>query len=255
MPNDGRAKNPVKSVRVAFDIVETLKELDGAGISELSEHFDRSKSSLHNYLATLVEKEYVVKDGDEYRVGMRFLELGAYARHDEEIYHVAKEEIDELAESTGELVNLLTEEYGRGIYVYRRTGDRAVNVDAHVGHRVHLHNTALGKAMLASMPDERVESIVDTHGLPATTPNTISDREELFSALETIRERGVAYDDEERLEGLRCVACAIESETGVEGAISVSAPTSRMKGDRFRTEIPEKLNDVANIIELNLTYS
>ena len=75
------AKNPVKSTETTFRIVEELQELDGAGVSELAAHLGLPKSTVHNYLSTLQQEEYVVRQNGEYKVGIRFLELGAYARN------------------------------------------------------------------------------------------------------------------------------------------------------------------------------
>lgn len=250
------AKNPVKAARTTMEIVEALKEREGAGVTELADHLDMSKSSVHNYLSTLQEDEYVVKDGSEYRVGLRFLDLGVHARCRRTIVDDVRREVDALAEDTGELVNFMVEEHGYGVYVYRNYGDQAVKVDARTGDRVHLHNTALGKAILAHFPEERVEAILDRHGLPQTTEHTVTDREALFEELDEVRERSIAFDREERLEGLRCVAAPVLRDGEVvEGAVSVSGPRSRLQGERFETTVPEKLRDTVNVIDLNVTYS
>lgn len=251
-----KATNPIKSTKTTFRIIEALKELDGAGVTELAEHLELPKSNVHNYLSTLEEEEYVVKEGTTFHVGIRFLELGAYARSRRDLYDIARPEMDKIAEKEGELVNLLVEEHGRGTYVYRVAGDEAVQVDAHVGTRVYLHCTALGKAILAHMPEERVEEIIEQHGLPKITEKTITDREALYDRLERVRERGVAFDREERLEGLCCAAAPIRSDSGrVLGALSISGPTTRVQGDRLEEEIPSLLEQATNVIELNITYS
>jgi DNA-binding IclR family transcriptional regulator len=250
------ATNQIQATFVTFAVLEGLKELDGAGVTELARHLDMSKSNVHNYLSTLHEEEFVVKEGTTYDVGLRFMDLARYARQKQEIYDVAKPELDKLADETGELVNLLVEEHGRGVYLYRAEGEQSVEVDATIGHRVYLHNTGLGKAILAEMPDERVEEIVDRHGLPATTDRTVTDRDELFEKLDEVRDRGVAFDLQERLQGLNCVARAVtDDKNDVMGAISVSGPASRMDGDLLREELPQKLESITNIISLNLTYS
>ncbi|MEY7851032.1 IclR family transcriptional regulator [Natrarchaeobius sp. A-rgal3] len=251
-----KANNPIKSTKTTFRIVEAIRELDGAGVTELAEYLELPKSNVHNYLSTLEEEEYVVTEGTTFHVGIRFLELGAYARSRRELYEIARPELDKIAEEEGELVNLLVEEHGRGTYIYRVAGEDAVQVDAHVGTRVSLHCTALGKTILATLPNERVETIVDQHGLPKVTEGTITDREELYAELEGIRDRGIAFDREERLEGLRCAAAPICSETGrVLGAISISGPTTRIRDERLETELPARLEQATNVIELNITYS
>ncbi|MFC5973642.1 IclR family transcriptional regulator [Halomarina salina] len=251
-----QAKHAVKSVENAFEILDALKQLNGAGVSELSEHLGLPKSTIHNYLSTLVQEEYVVKEGSTYHIGIRFLEYGAFARIQMDIYEIARPEVDDLAERTGELANLMVEQHGRGSYLHRARGERAVQVEAHVGTRVSLHGTALGKAMLAHFPDERVDEIVEMHGLTGFTPTTITDRDELEAELAEIRETGVAFDDEERLPGLRCVAAPILSNNGrVLGAISVSGPSNRIRDDRFTEELPNRVLEAVNVIELNVTYS
>jgi DNA-binding IclR family transcriptional regulator len=253
---DHKAENKVKTAETTFEILEELKDQNGATVTELTDEFPLSQSSIHNYLSTLREKGYVVRKGNEYRIGLRFLEFGGQARYREQLYRVAKDEITELAEETGELANLLVEENGRGIYLHREKGEQAVQTDSYTGHRVHLHNTALGKAVLANLPRERVDEIIDQHGLPATTEHTITDRNELYDELKQIREEGIAFDDEARLNGLRCVAVPIlNNDDDVEGAISLSGPTSRFQGEYFRSDIPARLEDAANVIELNITYT
>lgn len=256
MSGSNEAQNPIQAAEITVAVLQGLKEIDGGGVTELADHLGMSKSRVHNYLTTLRQEEYVVKDGTTYDVGLRVVGLGTYARHRQEIYAVAKPQLETLAEETGDLVNLLVEEYGMGIYLHREQGEDAVEVDSYTGHRVHLHNTALGKAILAELPRERVEEILERHGLPATTENTVTDRDALFERLEEVAERGVAFDDEERLPGLRCVAVAVTDNDGeVHGAISVSGPSSRMQGDRYHEEIPQKLEEAANIVSLNMSYS
>ncbi|WP_254533126.1 IclR family transcriptional regulator [Natrinema gelatinilyticum] len=253
MPED--AKHPVKTVRKAFEIVDYLKSNDSARLSELTTEFEMSKSAIHNHLSTLVEAGYVKKHDGEYRLSLRFLDVGGYLRKQMELYQVAKPETDALAEQTGELANLMTEEFGQGVYLYRAKGDLAVDLDTYVGRRCYLHNTALGKAILAYLPASRVDEIVDTHGLPAETDHSITSRSELDEELEVVHERGFALDNEERLEGLRCIAAPIRDESGaVLGAISVSGPTTRMNAQRFEDEIPDLVCSAANVIELNVKY-
>jgi DNA-binding IclR family transcriptional regulator len=250
------ARNTVKSVERTFRIIGGLQELGEAGVTKLSTHLDLPKSTVHNYLSTLEQEAYVVKEGDEYRVGLRFLEHGAYARNQSQLFEPARPELDRLAAETSELCNLLVEEHGKGTYLYRTRGEDAVRVKEHVGNRVCLHSTGMGKAILAYLPEERVEAIIDRHGLAAITRRTITDRDELFETLAAIRERGVAFDDEERLSGLRCVAAPVLSnDDRVLGAISVSGPSHRFEDERFREELPKRVLETANVLELNVTYS
>ncbi|MCU4925866.1 IclR family transcriptional regulator [Halobacteria archaeon AArc-dxtr1] len=246
----------IQAIDRTFGIVEALRTAEGAGVSELARAVDLPKSTVHNHLRTLERAGYVVHHGDEYRVGLKFLQLGERARRHHDLYDVARAQVDKLAEQTGEISGLMTEEHGEGVFIYRGRGAEAAHIDTAIGDRVPLHCTALGKAILAFLPADRREEIVDQHGLAEITENTITDRDELFAELETVRERQIAFDDAERLDGLRCVAAPIldQSDT-VLGAISIAGPTHRMKDERFRSEFTETVLGAANVIELNIQYS
>jgi DNA-binding IclR family transcriptional regulator len=118
-----------------------------------------------------------------------------------------------------------------------------------------LHTTALGKAIMPPTDEEAVREIVDRHGLPAVTEHTISTKDSLFEALETVREQGYARDDEERVKGMRCIAAPIIFEDAVVGAVSASGPVTRFQGEEFREVLPNQVKSAANVIEVNMTHS
>lgn len=249
-------QNTIGALGTSLRILEALKLRGSAGVTELSTELELPKSTVYSHLRTLREHEYVVQQDDEYCIGLKFLSLGQHTRDRMPIYEVAKPEVNALAEQTGELANLLVEEHGEGVYLFRSKGEQAVSLDTHAGMRVKLHCTSLGKAILAYLPEERVDEIIDRWGLPAQTATTITTREELEKEFAAIRERGYAHDKGERLSGLRCVAAPIKNLDGhAIGAVSVAGPTSRMKGERFESDVPERVMSAANVIELNLTYS
>jgi DNA-binding IclR family transcriptional regulator len=246
------AGRTVKGVETSCRVLEALRELDGAGVTEVADHVGVSKATAHGHLSTLYKHEFVARDGDDYRVSLRFVDFGEHAKNGVEIHEVATGEVDKLAERTGEVAQYMVEEHGRGVYLHKARGEDAVQTASYTGNRKHLHCTALGKAILAHLPEERVLTIADRHGLPEMTPATITDRDALLAELERVRERGVAFDDEEVLQGLRCVAAPITSQDGeLYGALSVSGPVSRIKEERFREELPELVSGAANVIEIN----
>lgn len=246
----------VRAVDRSLRIVRALQESSGATVTEVSKRVDLPKSTVYNHIQTLKENGYLVKEGEEYRLGLRFLEHGGHTRNRMNVFQVAKPEIEALADDLGELVNLTTEEHGKGVYLYQERGEDAITLDSYVGKRQYLHSTAFGKAMLAFMSGSRVDSILDRHGMPTRTGRTIGDREELLAELRTIRENGYAADDEESLQGLRCVAAPILTQSDdVLGAVSVSGPVGRLSGDRFTEEIPERILNTTNVIEINLAYT
>jgi len=247
---------PVNAVETAFEIALALQEHEHIGVTALAEEVGLPRSTVFNHLKTLEATEFVVNDGGSYRLGCRFLELGASARQYHEVHEVARGEVNRLAAETGEISALLVEEHGLGVFLHRAEGKQAVHIDSYTGQRIYLHGAALGKAILAGLPRDTVEKIVHRRGLPALTDNTITDRERLFEELSEVSERGVAFDDEERLDGLRSVATPVTDGDGtVVGAVSLAGPTSRVQGDRFREGFPSTVKDAVNVIELNMTYS
>ncbi|WP_394354995.1 IclR family transcriptional regulator [Halorarum halophilum] len=246
----------VKSAGTTFAIVEALKQLDRPSIAEVADHVGVPKSTAHDHLSTLVELEFVVKAPDGYRIGTRFLEYGGYARENMKVYRVARPVINRLADETGEHANLMIEEHGLGIFLYKAKGEDAVTLDTRPGMRVPLQTAAMGKAILAHMPQSEVDRIISERGLPKVTRKTITDRETLSDQLAEIRERGYATDDEERIEGMRCIAAPIlDRNDEILGAVSVSGPMSRMHDDRYENDIPRQVQSAANVIEVNMTYS
>lgn len=247
---------PVQAARTTFEIIDTLRELNGAGVSELAAKLDRPTSTIHDHLRTLENDEYLTNEDGVYYVGARFLELGERVRSRMKVYTVARPEVDNLAEQTGEHANLMIEEHGLGVFLYRARGADAVRLDTHAGMRVPLQTTALGKTILANRPREEVTGILDRHGLPRVTAHTTTDQDELFEELERVSERGYAFDDEERITGMRCVAAPIvNSEGRAIAAVSVSAPKSRMLGDDFGGDMLDQVVRSANVIEINITHS
>lgn len=247
--------NTVQSVSTSLRILEVVHELGDSRVVDVTDHLDVSKSAVYKHLHTLEQEGYVVKEGETYRVGLRFLSFGEAARKRHRVCPISMPQMQDLADQTGEMSNLMVKENGQGILLYRATSDQAISLDTYAGTAVPLHCTANGKAILANLDPERVEEIVDRHGLPKFTENTITDRAELYAALEQIRERGWAYDRRERLEGLSCVSVPItDIDDNVLGAVSVSGPASRMEGERFTEAIPELLLQAQNVIEMNVAY-
>lgn len=245
-------ENHVKSVARAFDIVEALKELDGAGVSELADSTGIPPSTVFNYLATLREREYVVKDGQEYALANRFIHLGDYAKNRHDLVDVARREIEPLVEETGETVNIMVEENGLGIYAHSRTAATGLTNFAHTRKREHLHSTAAGKAILAALPDERVDEILAERGLPRQTTGTITDEDELREELEEIREAGVSFNDEENTPGIRAVGAPIRTGGEEVAAVSVAGPINRFDDDLFYNTLPRLVSNTAKSIEVDL---
>lgn len=245
----------VSSVERSYAILHALKELDGARVEEVSRALDTPQSTVHKHLATLEGLGYVTNDGGVYRVGLRYLNLGGFARSNREGYEQAIGIVDTIAAKTGERTQFVVEEHGRGVYLHTTAPEQAVQTERHMGKLRYLHSSAAGKAILASLPPAYVDEIVDEHGLPAETENTITDREALYDELDRIRERGVAFNYEESIEGLRAAGVAVElPDSRVLGSFSISGPARRLKGEFYQQELPDILLGHANELELKLAY-
>lgn len=249
-------RRTLATTETSLRIVEKLRDLNGARVTELADEMDIAASSVHSHLSTLEKTEYVVKDGDIYRLGLMFLDFGEFVRNNHEYYSLAEPKVEQLAKETGGRAHFIVEEHGKGVYVYTCSGEHAVETFSRDGRRLYLHCTAAGKAILAHLSRERVEEIIDRQGLPERTTNTITDREELFEALDDIRDRdGIAFNKEEQIRGIHAVGAPVRRPDGRPiGAFSVSGPTHRMKGGRLHEEVPEAILGTANELELGIEY-
>jgi len=246
----------ISTTETAFCILELLMEMNGAQITELANRLGVSNSTVHRHLTTLKNNHYVIQEGNTYDIGLKFLHLGQYAQNRNDVRVLAKQNVENLAEKTGEWAQFFIKEFGYAVPVQREIGTDAVRTDPGLGKQIPIHATAAGKAILAHLPDSTVEDIIESYGLPPLTPNTITDEAELWEELDEIQDRGFSFNRQENVKGLRAVGTAVTCPDGeVAGAMSVSGPTERMKDDWFRTEIPELLLGSANELELNIAYS
>lgn len=242
------------SVAINWNIIDALQELNGAGVTELANQLGYSKSTIHNHLRTLEEHRLVVREDTQYRLTLRFLDVAAHVRDQFGNYDIIRNELDKLAEETGEVAQFGIEEQGQISYLYKVRGAQAVETASAVGTQQSIHSTSLGKAILAHLPERTVHEILDGSEMPLKTANTITDRDELFDELERVRDRGYAIDDEENVKGLRCIAAPVMGAEDVFGAVSVSGPSSRFNGEVFSEELPRSVKRTANIIELNSKF-
>ena len=253
---DEKSGNTIQSIETAFDIVELLRKKGGAGVTEISDELGIPVSTTHNHLNTLQQKGYLLQKEGDYHVGLKFVYFGDHVKNQLDVYTVGEQYVNQLADETGEVANLLVENGGFGVYLKVVRGEDALDLDSYSRRREYLHCTAAGKAILAHESREKVDRIIKEHGLPEFTENTITDSEEFYTELEEIRNMGYAFDDEERLDGLRCVGSPLLNENdGVFGAISASGPTIRMSGERFRSTIPDQVYNTAKVIEIEINHS
>ena len=259
MPNDnGNSWRNLQTVEAATEIIEALAELDGAGVTELADHLDISKSTVHSHLSTLLEADYLVRSGNEYQLSYQFLLLGEYVRNDSALFQFGRSRANDVAIETGHYSHLYVEEKGLGINIYEAKGEKAGNYEYQslkLQQREPLHVTASGKAILACLPEKRVKEIIRRHGLDPYTENTITSEKELFEELDTISDQGYAINDEEEVEGFRAVAAPVQIKGAVIGSLSVSGPETIFSGYYLTDELPERLVNATNLIEVDINMS
>jgi len=248
-------RRTIRSVEIAFNIVDVLQEKGGAGVTELAEELDHSKSTIHSHLQTLEERKILVREGDGYRLSLRILDMANHVRDQVGNYEVIRNEVDTLADETGEIAQFGLPEHGKVSYLYKNRGERAVETASRVGTQQPMYSTALGKTILAYLPDDRTDEIVADTDFETLTPKTIASAEELYEDLERIRERGYGIDDEENYEGLRCVAAPVKNGETVLGAVSITGPSSRFTMDSIHEQYSDEVQRAANVIELNTKFA
>lgn len=248
---DANETGQLSSVRRAFNILELIDENDGIGASELAEKEDIPKSTAYIYLKTLSKTGFVTNDEGTYRLSLRFLEFGGRIQQKQNLFQIAKEEVEALSERTGEVASLGIEENGQRVLLYKSEGADAIYDKIPTGERTNLHWTALGKAILAFLPPERVDSIIEKHGLPKLTEKTITTRSELLEELEIIRNQNHSIEDEERRTGMRSIGAPIRSEDGsILGSISLTGPKSKFDDDLIKSVLVDELQNSVNVIEI-----
>ncbi|WP_158093583.1 IclR family transcriptional regulator [Halorubrum sp. SD683] len=248
---DEKHGSEVSAVSRAVRIVEAVRDLQPAGVTEIAGSTEIPKSSVYNHLGTLENRGYVIKNDGEYELGLRLLPLGEAARQRLGVYQAARPEIEQLGSDTGTNTYLSVEERGRATVICRHM-ENEIDLGS-IGTTVPLTTSSMGKAILAELPRERVDEIIERHGLPEMTDSSIVDREALDEELERIREQGFALDRGEHVKRLRAVGAAVLGPNGeVRGAVSVAGPERELRGSFFEEELPDAVLDVTNVIELKL---
>ncbi|MFD1643966.1 IclR family transcriptional regulator [Halohasta litorea] len=244
----------VGAVERTFRIIDQLRKSGTMRIKEIATELEMPMSTVHVHLKTLENLGYINKCDDGFRLSLRFLRDGSVLRDDRNVYTVAKSEIGDLADTTGEVANLGVEEDGKRVILYQVEGNEAVYDNALIGEFTNMHWTALGKAILAELPESEVEEIVDRHDLPSATSETIVEPEALSIELSKIRDQGYALEDEERRIGIRSIAVPINVEGKVVGAVSLSGPKERFSDKRIEVDLLPELRDCVNVIEVKVAY-
>jgi DNA-binding IclR family transcriptional regulator len=225
------------------------------GVREAAEKLKMAKSSTHDLMTSLAKLGFLNKtDDNRYRLGWRLVTLSEVLLATTELRQEAHPVMEELAARYQETIHLAVLDDTKAVYVDKLEGRQAVRVElTSLGARLYAHCSALGKVLLAFSPQAEVKRIIRTAGLPRFTPNTITEEEDLQQALAKIRKQEYAYDLEEILPDLCCVAAPIRNHTGkVIAAISMSIPAYRFR--RSQTEYRDAVMRAGRAISKRLGY-
>ncbi len=222
---------PIRAVDRVCDILDTLANAsEPVSLPEVAAATELPKSSAFRYLTALEARHYVERtpDGGAYRLGLAF--RAQDTRGVEQLSEVATPVLGQLRDRLQETTNLGVLDGAKVVHTVVAESPHMMRLAARVGERGLVHATALGKAICAHLPEDRVRSILKISGMPEYTPSTVTTPEAYLQELGRVRDQGWAVDDEENQIAGRCIAVAIP-DISFSAAISVSAPVDRMPAD------------------------
>jgi DNA-binding IclR family transcriptional regulator len=237
--SDSETKQSPYRVQVldrALSIIDALAG-DGpdASLMELSAKLHLHKSTVHRLLMILERHRIVERQPHtgRYQLGLKLFELGSVAIARFNIRDRTRLHLQRLVLEVDETVHLCVLDAGEVLYLDKIEPSRSVRMASRIGRRTAVHCSAVGKVILAHLPEREADQILEQRGLPRHTPKTIVTMADLKADLKITLRRGYAIDNEEAEEGLRCVAAAILGRNGRPlGAISTSAPSFRLPLDK-----------------------
>jgi IclR family KDG regulon transcriptional repressor len=237
-PAARRQHSTLSSVRNAARL---LKEFSRGsreiGVTELSRRLGIGKSTAHRLLNTLAEERLLEQDPvtGAYRLGLAMYELGASVSMHTDLHEACSPVVDQLRNATRETVQVAVLDGREVVYVERRESPQTLRLFGRVGHRNDAHCTSTGKLLLAYLPPQRLEVLMDGWVLQRKTPHTIHDIDVLRQELDRVRQRGWAENINEAEMGVASVAAPIRNGLGeVVAAVSVAGPLQRITNDSLK---------------------
>jgi len=231
------------------------------GVSELSRALDLSRGTAHRYVATLAKLGYLQQDPatKRYRLGPRVLDLGFSAINSMDLRELSAPHLRKLSDESGYTVNLAILDGTDVVYVERcraaRPGQREIDLNLNVGARLPAYCTAMGKAILAFLDDDRLEEIVERIDFTPRGPNTLTSADALREELRTIRASGIAVNDEELAYGLRSIAAPIHSQAGeVLAAVNLAVHRTMVSMDELIARFGPAVAQAARDISLSMGH-
>lgn len=244
----------VEAVARAFDILEAFRDSEELTLTEISRRVGLNTSRVFRLLHTLVECGYVERshDGARYSLGVKLFERAACVRRD--LRQISLPFMHQLLEKFNETVNLGILKNGEILYIEMLESSQPFRMAAAVGSRSPVHSTALGKAIVAYLPESDLRDLIAPKRLLKLTERTIVDPEKLKRELQSVRWRGYAIDNEETEPGAACIGAPVfDSSAKPIAAISLSGPAGRILGNQ--EGIVKALLPVCNEISRRLGFN
>jgi IclR family pca regulon transcriptional regulator len=228
------------------------------GIAKLADELNMSRSTTHRYASTLVALGYLEQDqARRYRLAPRVADMGMSVLDSMALRGKAREPLRELREQTGRTASLAVLDGTEIRYVDRRRGWRrgqhAVDLDLGAGARLPAQYTAMGKVLLANLPDRERERLIGEMELKRRGPKSITTKRGLREELQRVREDGVALGDEELGPGVRTIAAPVHDADGeVIAAVGIPVPADAYTLDELRDSLGPAVTAAAKRISVAL---
>lgn len=225
----------IQSVERALEILDLFDEYSTElKITEISTRMNLNKSTVHSLLKTLQKHGYIQQDSEngKYKLGLKLFERGNLAIENLDIRAVCKKYLLDISKQTGHTLHLVIMDGMDAVYIDKIEGTSANVIYSRVGRRAPIHSTGAGKALAAFKAKEEMDRFFEGYHFEKRTPQTITDKQEMFEELNRIREQGFSYDKEENELGISCIAVPIRNHTGhVFAAFSISMPTPKLENE------------------------
>jgi len=222
--------------------VAVLEALAGhRRVSQVARATGLPVSTVHRILQEFVALGWV-REGEEheYLLGPAMLRLAGRAGDDSDLARAARPALRALCDQSGYTVHFGVRQGDEAVYVDKLDGRGAYGMRSRIGATFPLHSTAIGKAILAALPDHEVRAVIGRTGLPPRTSRTIATLSSLIAHLATVRVRGWSFDDEENVARIRCVGAVVVDHRNVPvGAVSVSGLVFDMEREQVSRLAPQ----------------
>ena len=230
------------------------------GIADIADRLGMSRSTTHRYVITLVALGYLEQGASrKYRLGLRVTDLGMSALNSTGLREHSHSYLQELRQRSSYSVGLAVLDGPDILYVdrapsYRRAGVK-IGLDLHPGSRLPAYCTAMGKLLLANLPDAAQRELFGEMKLTKRGPNTITSKKALRDELDEVRSAGFAVNDEEVAPGVYSISAPVRNEDrDVVAAIGLSAPSSMISLEEMVDALGPHLVTTADRISARLGY-